>query len=49
MEGYILIVYLDDNGEIWGDKIFLVPKGNGEVEYYYLSEVRKGLNKITFF
>ena len=40
---------MDQNGEQWGDKIFLVPKEDREVEYHYLSEVRKGLNKITFF
>ena len=44
-----LEAFMDQKGEIWDDKIFLVPKGDGEVEYYYLSEVREGLNKITFF
>jgi len=44
-----LEAFMDQKGEIWDDKIFLVPKGDGEVKYYYLSEVREGLNKITFF
>ena len=39
---------MDQKGEHWNDKIFLNPKSDGDVEYYYLSEVREGLNKITF-
>lgn len=39
---------MDHTRELWGDKIYLHPQSNGEVEYYYLSEVREGLNKITF-
>jgi len=39
---------MDQKGEHWNDKIFLNPQANGGVDYYYLSEVREGLNKITF-
>ncbi len=39
---------MDHTREPWGDKIYLYPKSDGKIEYYYLSEVREGLNKITF-
>ncbi len=39
---------MDQTKEPWGDKIYLYPKSDGGVEYYYLSEVRDGLNKVTF-
>ena len=39
---------MDHTKVSWSDKIYLYPKSDGGVDYYYLSEVREGLNKITF-
>ena len=38
----------DNFGEKWEDKVFLKTTKNGEIEYYYQSEIRPGLHKITF-
>jgi hypothetical protein len=55
MDGFVpdpeipfLEAVMDHTRETWNDKIFLHPKSDGKIEYYYLSDVREGLNKITF-
>ena len=36
----------DHHNKVWNDKIYLITNRNGEIEYYYQSGIREGLNKI---
>lgn len=40
---------IEDNfGEKWEDKVFLKTNENGDIEYFYQSEIRPGLHKVDF-